>query len=193
MKWQYLQETASYQRYIAKHGKIATRLLLLLALSMVLVSVPKSFALAKIALHLPMRTHDQQMMRVLRRPQSRNSRIKKLKKKKPTAVLKATYYKGYRGAYGKLKGKAVALNAAQRKRLKIAKREKVYLDFPRRYNGFDGWYKVLDCGCRAGVIDVWYRNYGSAMSKTRASKRFRRAGVIGRVKVYGKRKWRKLQ
>jgi hypothetical protein len=115
-----------------------------------------------------------------------------LKKRKPTAVLKATYYKGTRGAYGKLKGRCVALNAAQRKRLKIGKREKVYLNFPRRYNALDGWYKVLDCGCRAGVIDVWYRNYDSAMSKTKATKRFRRAGVIGHVKVYGEKKYQRL-
>ena len=109
------------------------------------------------------------------------ARIKKMTGVK--ATLKATWYTGKgtntRGAFGKLtSGKSIALNDGQRKKLGIKKGGKVYLKFGGKFKSMSGYYDVLDCGCRSGIVDVYYVNRGAVPAA------FRRQGVINNVKLY---------
>lgn len=89
--------------------------------------------------------------------------------------MKATYYKGSRGASGQaLNYWSVALNDAQRRELGIQWGDWVYISTNSKYK-MSGWYKVLDSGCKRGVVDIWFRNYGSDMNAYSA---FRSAGTI---------------
>jgi hypothetical protein len=114
---------------------------------------------------------------------SKKSKVRKSKKKKYETKMKATWYTGdvlgFRGSYGKLtSGDSVALNASQRKRLGVNRKEQVYLKFPGAHSYLSGKYKVMDSGCSTGIVDVFFKSKGSV------PKKFKRSGVVKGVKLY---------
>jgi hypothetical protein len=81
------------------------------------------------------------------------SALEKSEVKKTHSSMKGTYYTGTRGAGGKLiPGKDIALNRSFMKKNGIKFGDIVYVKATKKK--FSGLFRVRDCGCRSGIIDI---------------------------------------
>jgi len=81
------------------------------------------------------------------------SALEKSEVKKTQSGMKGTYYTGTYGAGGKLiPGKDIALNRSYMKDNGIKFGDIVYVKAAKKK--FSGLFRVQDCGCRSGIIDI---------------------------------------
>jgi hypothetical protein len=115
------------------------------------------------------------------------SALEKGEVKKTQHSMRGTYYTGTYGAGGKLiAGKDIALNRSYMKKNGIKFGDIVYVKATKKK--FSGLFRVQDCGCRSGIIDI---NLSRAQAKSTGIRSF---GVYkAKLKIIKKKYQKKYQ